>query len=206
MKRILAGILLVLVLSTAMSMCISNNSATSTQMTSTPNTQATVSTTQVLTTTSDTRSSESSSTETTSTQAQTGIDITKLHFYMFGAAGCPHCGRMKKLLPEIFGKDKFTYYELQGNKHNTQLFSELYATLGITGVPAIGIFYNNHIVAIVEGEIPDPAKNVPLIVNTALKENGVLFITDKVYLIPSNQTEIIKKLEAIFMNGEPSEG
>ncbi|AHF80234.1 glutaredoxin [Thermococcus paralvinellae] len=205
MRRILNGILIVLVLSTVMSMCISNNSSTSTQIASTSNSQATVSTTQVLTTTSTIQSSGPSSTETTSTHEQ-NIDITKLHFYMFGVSTCPHCGKMKQLLPEIFGKDKFTYYELQGNEHNTQLFSELYNILGVTGVPVIGIFYDNHLVAVIEGEIPDPAKNVPWLVNTALKENGVLFIADKTYLFPSNQTETIKKLENIFMNGEPSEG
>ncbi|ADT83811.1 hypothetical protein TERMP_00834 [Thermococcus barophilus MP] len=78
--------------------------------------------------------------------------------------------------------------------------------LGVTGVPVIGIFYDNRLVAIVEGEIPEPSKNVPIIVETAIKEKGVLFITDKTYLIPLNQTETIKKLENIFMNGEPSEG
>ncbi|NJE07735.1 thioredoxin [Thermococcus sp. M39] len=188
MKKMLAGIILIILLGTLTSMCISNNTASTIQSSTTA-----------------TQPSESTPTGTTSTHEQE-IDITKLHFYMFGAAGCPHCGRMKKLLPEIFGKDKFTYYELQGNEHNTQLFSELYDTLGITGVPVIGIFYDGHLVAVIEGEIPDPAKNVPLIVNTALKENGVLFIADRTYLIPSNQTEIIKKLETIFMNGEPSEG
>jgi len=113
---------------------------------------------------------------------------------------------MKELLPEIFGEDKFTYYELLGNEHNNQLFSELYNILGVTGVPVIGIFYDNHIVAIVEGEIPDPAKNVPRIVSVALEEGGVVFISDKTYVIPSNQTEIIKKLENIFTSGEASEG
>lgn len=191
MKRILAGILLVLVLSTVMSMCISNNSpASSNPLTTSTVQQSTAST---------------SATQQTSTSTSQ-IDITKLHFYMFGLATCPHCKNMKKLLPEIFGEDKLTYYELQGNDHNSQLFSELYNILGVTGVPVIGIFYDNHLVAIIEGEIPEPAENVPLIVNTALRENGILFIADKTYLIPSNQTEIIKRLENIFINGEPSEG
>ncbi|MBO8174886.1 MAG: glutaredoxin [Thermococcus sp.] len=189
MKRILAGILLVLVLSTVMSMCISNNSSAS----SNPLTTSTVQ--QSTTTTSTTQ-------ETSTSTSQ--IDITKLHFYMFGAAGCPHCGRMKEEIPKQFGKDKFTYYELQGNEHNQKLFSELYSILGVSGVPLIGIFYDNHLVAVIEGEYN--VKSTPEIVQVALKENGVVFISGKVYLIPSNHTEIIKKLEAIFMNGEPSEG
>ena len=191
MKRILAGMLLVLVLSTVMTMCISTTSPTSSKSLTTTSLQQSTTTT-----------SQDQKTSTSTPQ----IDLTKLHFYMFGAAGCPHCGRMKEEIPKHFGKDKFTYYELQGNDHNTQLFSELYNILGVTGVPVIGIFYDNHLVAVIEGEIPDPSRNVPLIVKTALEEDGVLFITDKTYLIPSNKTEVINKLETIFMNGEPSEG
>ena len=184
MKRILVRIMLVLILSTVMSMCISNDSS------------GTLTTIQQSTT-----SASHQQTNTSTSQ----IDTTKLHFYMFGQAACPHCRDMKELLPKIFGEDKFTYYELQGNEHNSQLFSELYNILGVTGVPVIGIFYDNHIVAIVEGEIPDPAKNVPRIVSVALEEGGVVFISDKTYVIPSNQTEIIKKLENIFTSGEASE-
>ncbi|HIP89505.1 MAG TPA: glutaredoxin, partial [Thermococcus paralvinellae] len=40
---------------------------------------------------------------------------------------------------------------------------------------------------------------------SALEEGGVVFISDKTYVIPSNQTEIIKKLENIFTSGEASE-
>ncbi len=183
MKRIVAGIIFaVVVLSVFASLCISNNNTMSSP------------------------SAMQSSSTNTQTQSQNQIDVSKLHFYMFGLATCPHCKKMKQLLPEAFGKNSLTYYELQGNDHNSNLFSELYSMLGVTGVPVIGIFYDNRLVAIVEGEIPEPSKNVPIIVETAIKEKGVLFIADKTYLIPLNQTETIKKLENIFMNGEPSEG
>ena len=173
MRRILVSLLIMLVVFT--SMCISNNNSTSSTPTTNP-------------------------TETTDTFT---LDKSKFHFYEYGVVTCPHCQKMKEELPKAFGKEALTYYELQGNDHNSQMFNQLYEILGVTGVPVIGIFYDGELYAIVNGEFPtDYADDF---VKEAMKVKGVLFITDKVYLIPGNNTEIINKLESIFTNGEPSE-
>ncbi|USS41104.1 thioredoxin family protein [Thermococcus aggregans] len=176
MKKVLGALLLALIVLT--SMCISNNNSS----------------------TSSTSSTTSSSSTTTETFT---LDKAKFHFYMYGAATCPHCRKMKEEIPKFFGKDALTYYELQGNEHNMNMFEQLYQILGVTGVPVIGIFYDGKLYAIVNGEFP--LEYADDLVEEAKKANGVLFITDKTYLIPENKTEIINKLEYIFTNGEPSE-
>ncbi|KUK17772.1 MULTISPECIES: glutaredoxin domain-containing protein [Thermococcus] len=173
MKRIVVSLLIMMMV--FISMCISNNTSTSSTPTTNP-------------------------TETTNPLT---LDKSKFHFYEYGLATCPHCRKMKEELPKAFGKEALTYYELQGNDHNNQMFNQLYEILGVTTVPVIGIFYDGKLYAIVNGEFPtDYADDF---VEEAMKAKGVLFITDKVYLIPGNNTEIINKLESIFTNGEPSE-
>ena len=147
-------------------------------------------------------SSTTSSSSSTTTETPT-LDKTKFHFYMYGAATCPHCRKMKEEIPKFFGKDALTYYELQGNEHNGKMFEQLYQILGVTGVPVIGIFYDGKLHAIVNGEFP--LEYADDLVEEAKKAKGVLFIADKAYLIPENKTEIINKLEYIFTNGESSE-
>ena len=147
-------------------------------------------------------SSTTSSSSNTTTETPT-LDKTKFHFYMYGAATCPHCRKMKEEIPKFFGKDALTYYELQGNEHNGKMFEQLYQILGVTGVPVIGIFYDGKLHVIVNGEFP--VEYADDLVEEAKKAKGVLFIADKAYLIPENKTEIINKLEYIFTNGEPSE-
>ena len=147
-------------------------------------------------------SSTTSLSSSTTTETPT-LDKTKFHFYMYGAATCPHCRKMKEEIPKFFGKDALTYYELQGNEHNGKMFEQLYQILGVTGVPVIGIFYDGKLHAIVNGEFP--LEYADDLVEEAKKAKGVLFIADKAYLIPENKTEIINKLEYIFTNGESSE-
>lgn len=128
--------------------------------------------------------------------AETQIDPKKVHFYMYGAKTCPHCKKMKEEIPGQFGNDSLTYYELIGNDENEALFSELYQLTGISGVPAIGIAYDGHLKAVIEGEFNVSA--TADIIKTS-EENGglILFTGGKAYII-KNQTHI-KMLETIFI-------
>jgi glutaredoxin len=134
------------------------------------------------------------------------FDESKIHFYMYGVATCPHCQRMKKLIPETYGYDKFTYYELLNNDHNGEVFSKIARLIGITGVPTIGIVYNGTLVAIIEGEFNVSA--TPKIVMAAIENKGtILFVGGKTYILPwnnTNATKIIKELKGYFMSGEPT--
>lgn len=137
--------------------------------------------------------------------AQWKFDESKVHFYLYGMATCPHCQRMKKLIPETYGYDKFTYYELIGNDHNGQLLSKIAQMTGITGVPTIGIVYNGTLVAVIEGEFNVSA--TPDIVRVAFENNGtLLFVGGRTYLLPWNNTEAAKavgELKEYFLSGEP---
>lgn len=133
--------------------------------------------------------------------AESGIDPNKVHFYMYGAATCPHCKRMKEEIPKAFGDGSLTYYELVNNNENSALFSEIYQLTGISGVPAIGIAYDGKLYAIIEGEFNVSA--TPEIIREAQEKNGMfLVVGGKVYLVPRNETEgsqTIAKLETIFI-------
>lgn len=128
--------------------------------------------------------------------AESQIDSSKVHFYMYGASYCPHCRKMKEEIPKLFGKDSLTYYELVGNEENSKLFSELYQLTGISGVPAIGIAYKGKLYAVIEGEFNVSA--TPLIIQDAQKNGGlILVVGGKAYLI-KNQTHI-QKLQTLFI-------
>ncbi len=128
--------------------------------------------------------------------AESQIDPSKVHFYMYGASSCPHCRRMKEEIPKIFGKNSLTYYELVGNEENSKLFSELYQLTGISGVPAIGIAYEGKLYAVIEGEFNVSA--TPMIIKDAQKNGGlILVVGGKAYLI-KNQTHI-QKLQTLFI-------
>ncbi len=133
------------------------------------------------------------------------FDASKVHFYQYGVSTCPHCQRMKKLIPETYGLDKFTYYELNGNQHNDKIFDNISRLTGITGVPAIGITYNGTLVAVIEGEFNVSA--TPEIVKLAFNHNGtLLFVGGKTYILPwndTNATKVIDKLKGYFLSGEP---
>ncbi|ASJ10840.1 hypothetical protein A3L12_05755 [Thermococcus sp. P6] len=128
--------------------------------------------------------------------AEAGVDPNRIHFYMYGMATCPHCKRMKEEIPEIYGENSLTYYELLNNDENERLFSAQYNYTGIAGVPAIGIAYDGKLVAIVEGEYNVSA--TPDIVRTALENNGLLlFVGGKAYII-KNET-VTRKLQEIYV-------
>jgi glutaredoxin len=133
------------------------------------------------------------------------FDASKVHFYQYGVSTCPHCQRMKKLIPGTYGYDKFTYYELNGNDHNRALFANISRLTGITGVPAIGITYNGTLVAVIEGEFNVSA--TPKLVETAFEHNGtILVVGGKAYLLPwnnTNATNVVDELKEYFLNGEP---
>ncbi|AEC52676.1 hypothetical protein PNA2_1761 [Pyrococcus sp. NA2] len=130
-----------------------------------------------------------------------GLEKEKFHFYMFGVNTCPHCQKMKRLLPEYYGNGSLTFYELRENKKAYEFYLNFATTLKITGVPLIGIFYDNKLYAIVEGEI-DP-KVIPRIVKEAMKDNGViLIISSGQFIIPGNETKIIGNLTSWFKLGE----
>ncbi|NJD99292.1 CGP-CTERM sorting domain-containing protein [Thermococcus sp. LS1] len=128
--------------------------------------------------------------------AETQIDPSKIHFYMYGMATCPHCQNMKKVIPEIYGPDSLTYYELVNNEENQKLFGEQYKYTGIMGVPAIAITYNGTLYAIIEGEFNVSA--TPKIIEAAMENNGlILFVAGQAYII-KNET-IIQKLQTIYV-------
>ncbi|NJE84604.1 CGP-CTERM sorting domain-containing protein [Thermococcus sp. CX2] len=128
--------------------------------------------------------------------AETQIDSNKIHFYMYGMATCPHCQNMKKLIPEIYGPESLTYYELVNNEENQKLFGEQYKYTGIMGVPAIGIAYDGKLYAIIEGEFNVSA--TPKIIEAAMQEGGlILVVGGQAYLI-KNQT-VIEELQAIYV-------
>ena len=128
--------------------------------------------------------------------AESQIDPTKVHFYMYGSKFCPHCRKMKEEIPKAYGEDSLTYYELVDNEGNQALFSAQYQYTGIAGVPAIGIAYDGKLVAIVEGEYNVSA--TPEIIKAAMDNGGLILVTGgKAYLI-RNET-IIQKLQAIYV-------
>jgi glutaredoxin len=134
------------------------------------------------------------------------FDASKVHFYMYGMATCPHCQRMKKLIPETYGYDKFTYYELVNNDRNDRIFRNISRLTGITGVPAIGITYNGTLVAVIEGEFNVSA--TPEIVETAFEHNGTLLLVGgKAYLLPWNSSKamkVVNELTEYFLNEKPT--
>ncbi|NJE46452.1 CGP-CTERM sorting domain-containing protein [Thermococcus sp. GR7] len=128
--------------------------------------------------------------------AETQIDSNKVHFYMYGMSTCPHCQNMKKLIPEIYGLESLTYYELVNNEENQKLFGEQYKYTGIMGVPAVAITYNGTLYAIIEGEFNVSA--TPEIIEAAMENNGlILFVAGQAYII-KNET-IIQKLQTIYV-------
>ncbi|ASJ00535.1 glutaredoxin [Thermococcus gorgonarius] len=122
---------------------------------------------------------------------------SKVHFYMYGLSTCPHCRHMKQLIPEVYGSDKLTYYELNGNRHNMEVFENISHLTHITGVPAIGIVYDGQLVAVIEGEFNVSA--TPEIVKTAIDHNGTILIVGGVtYLIRHNTTEGVKLTNELY--------
>ncbi|BAA30230.1 thioredoxin fold domain-containing protein [Pyrococcus horikoshii] len=148
----------------------------------------------------------SSQTQTQTSQEKwlEGLKKSEFHFYIFGLNTCPHCQRMKKLLPEYFGNSSLTFYEIREDKKAYNTYMKFVKTLGITGVPLIGIFYKDNLYAVVEGEI-DP-KVIPQLVKEAMKNNGViLIISQGQFLVPKNESkglELIGNMTTWFkLNG-----
>ena len=131
----------------------------------------------------------------------TKIYLDKIHFYMYGMKTCPHCRRMHTLIPETYGNDSLTYYELVGNEENIELFRAQYNITGIGGVPAIAITYNGTIYALIEGEFN--VSMTPKIIAVAMQNNGtVLFVRGKAYILPRTDPEVredLKKLYEIYV-------
>ena len=127
-----------------------------------------------------------------------------IHFYMYGMKTCPHCRHMHQLIPQEFGKDSLTYYELVNNKTNQKLFSQLAQLTGITGVPAIAITYNGTLYAVIEGEFN--VSSTFEILATAMKNNGTFLFVGKTYLLPHNDKKsriLINALYRLFVKHEP---
>ena len=134
----------------------------------------------------------------------TRIYLNALHFYMYGEKGCPHCGKMKELIPKVYGENSLTYYELLGNKTNVMLFTQIAQLTGISGVPAIAITYNGTLYAVIEGEFNVSA--TPEIVATAMKNDGMLLFTGRTYLLPRDDPKaklVIEALHTLFVEHEP---
>ncbi|CAI1493953.1 Thiol-disulfide isomerase and thioredoxins [Thermococcus nautili] len=146
-----------------------------------------------------------SSTSTTSKPAYvdvngTRIYLNEIHFYMYGMKTCPHCRHMHEWIPQEYGEKALTYYELVDNQTNMMLFNELAQLTGITGVPAIAITYNGTLYAVIEGEFNVTA--TPQIIATAIKNDGVLLLTGKTYLLSYKDPKaklVINALYTIFV-------
>ncbi|ASJ08997.1 glutaredoxin [Thermococcus siculi] len=160
--------------------CISSSAPTSTPSTSSPSTTT----------------STSSAPEYVVVNG-TKIYLNEIHFYMYGMKTCPHCRKMKKQIPEVYGEDSLTYYELVDNPENEKLFQKIYELTGIQGVPAIAITYNGSISAIIEGEFSVNA--TPQIIQSAMANNGTfLVVGGKVYLLPHDSEDAMQTLEALY--------
>ncbi|NJE55238.1 glutaredoxin [Thermococcus sp. 21S9] len=153
-------------------------------------------------------SNGTTSTSSTSTTAKptyvdvngTRIYLNEVHFYMYGMKTCPHCRHMHEWIPQEYGEKALTYYELVDNQTNMMLFNELAQLTGITGVPAIAITYNGTLYAVIEGEFNVTA--TPEIIATAIKNDGVLLLTGKTYLLSYKDPKaklVINALYTIFV-------
>jgi len=130
----------------------------------------------------------------------TRIYLNEVHFYMYGMKTCPHCRHMHEWITREYGEDALTYYELVDNETNMMLFEQLAQLLGITGVPAIAITYNGTLYAVIEGEFNVTA--TPEIIATAIKNDGVLLLTGKTYLLSYKDPKaklVINALYTIFV-------
>ncbi|AFL94425.1 glutaredoxin-like protein 1 [Thermococcus cleftensis] len=128
----------------------------------------------------------------------TKIYLDEIHFYMYGMKTCPHCQNMKKLIPETYGEDSLTYYELVDNEENTKLFQQIYQLTGIQGVPAIAITYNGTLYAIIEGEFNVTA--TPRIIQAAMSDNGViLFVGGQAYILPRDKEDSAKVIDELYV-------
>ncbi|NJE48757.1 glutaredoxin [Thermococcus sp. 9N3] len=142
-----------------------------------------------------------SSTSTTSKPAYvdvngTRIYLNEIHFYMYGMKTCPHCRHMHEWIPQEYGEKALTYYELVDNQTNMMLFNELAQLTGITGVPAIAITYNGTLYAVIEGEFNVTA--TPQIIATAIKNDGVLLLTGKTYLLSYKDPKAKLVIDALY--------
>ncbi|AFK22710.1 thioredoxin family protein [Pyrococcus sp. ST04] len=156
--------------------------------------------------------SQHASTTPTSHQSTTitedwleGLDKSKFHFYIYGLDTCPHCQRMKELLPEYFGEGSLTFYEVRKSEKNFEIYQNFSKMIGVTGVPLIGVFYSGKLYAIIEGEI-DP-KVIPKIVKTAMEHNSVILILSSgQYILPLNNTKAesaVTNMTKWFLMGQP---
>ncbi|MFA4669110.1 glutaredoxin [Pyrococcus kukulkanii] len=134
-----------------------------------------------------------------------GLDKSKFHFYIYGLDTCPHCQKMKKLLPEYFGNGSLTFYEVRSSEKNLQIYYNFSHLIGVQGVPLVGIFYDSKLYAIIEGEI-DP-KLIPKLVKEAMKNKGViLIISAGQYILPFNNTKAVSAINNMtrwFKEGVP---
>ncbi|MFA4647466.1 glutaredoxin [Pyrococcus kukulkanii] len=134
-----------------------------------------------------------------------GLDKSKFHFYIYGLDTCPHCQRMKKLLPEYFGDNSVTFYEVRSSEKNLQLYYNFSRLIGVQGVPLVGIFYDGKLYAIIEGEI-EP-RLIPKLVKEAMKNKGViLIISAGQYILPFNNTKAVNAINNLtqwFKEGVP---
>ncbi|AFN03973.1 thioredoxin [Pyrococcus furiosus DSM 3638] len=142
--------------------------------------------------------------KSTPTTTPGGLDKSKFHFYIYGVPTCPHCQKMKEVLPEYYGEGSTTFYDIGASQHNYNIYMNFSKLLGVRGVPLIGIFYNNTLYGVVEGEFPPEAAQE--IVEKAIENNGVIIlISSGTYLLPRNETKAIEAIENMtkwFLNGE----
>ncbi|WP_297506679.1 glutaredoxin [Thermococcus sp.] len=160
--------------------------------------------------TTSTKSSPAGTTTTTASVAKFvevkgyRIYLDRIHFYMYGMKTCPHCRRMHELIPEKFGSEALTYYELVDNETNQKLLGQIARLTGITGVPAIAITYNGTLYAVIEGEFNVSA--TPEIIAAAMQNNGTLLFVGKTYLLPRKDEKsklLINALYRLFVRHEP---
>ena len=134
----------------------------------------------------------------------TRIYLNEIHFYMYGMKTCPHCRHMHEWIPKEYGKGALTYYELVNDETNGELSRQLAQLTGITGVPAIAITYNGTLYAVIEGEFNVTA--TPEILAAAIKNDGMLLLTGKTYLLSYKDPKaklIIEALYTIFVKHGP---
>lgn len=101
---------------------------------------------------------------------------------------------MKKFLIEHYGGESVDYLEASTKQEQ---FKNLYLSTGISGVPVTAIYWNQRLVAVVEGERELTSDVVTKIARTADRDSSIIiFVRDKAIGIPyqSTKADTIRKV------------
>lgn len=128
------------------------------------------------------------------------VRANDVHFYLYGSCRCPHCAAMERMIPEEFGEESLTVYEVDPNcdnykEENLERFLEISNILGTGGgVPLIGVTIDGELKLVIYGEVSKDVLHA-LLNSTAPKK--LLFFNGQLY--ETTDEEIIKNLQNLFV-------